>query len=36
MNDPYEHIHMASNDQLAAMLDIDAIYHDLPNMRRSD
>lgn len=29
MKDPYEHIHMATNDQLAAMLDIDAIYHDL-------
>lgn len=29
MTDQYEHIHMATNDQLAEMLDIDAIYHDL-------
>lgn len=29
MKDPYEHIHNATNDKLAEMLDIDAIYHDL-------
>ena len=29
MNNPYEHIHMATNERLAEMLDIDEIYHDL-------
>lgn len=29
MNDQYEHIHNATNDRLAEMLDIDEIYHDL-------
>lgn len=29
MKDPYEHIHMATNERLAEMLNIDAIYYDL-------
>lgn len=29
MKDTYEHIHMATNERLAEILDIDAIYHDL-------